>query len=100
LIAADLGRTQGMPTYRVLYNMTSTRFMDPADVVDLGDYKEITTITATPGAVFNMMNAVEGIELCCQLRVRSMSVGDLLQDVATGAVIGCCGCGWKEVKAA
>jgi hypothetical protein len=88
-----------MPTYRVLYNMTSRRFMDPADVVNLGDYKEITTVTANgPDDVFNQMNAIKGIELCCQLQVRSMSVGDLIQNVLTEEVTGCCGCGWKEVR--
>lgn len=98
MIPAALVRTQGMPTYQVLYNESRNRFFDPADEISREDYVEVVTIRAeSPDDVFMQMNAVTGDEIVCQLRVRSMSVGDLVVD-ENGVVTGCCGCGWKVVR--
>jgi hypothetical protein len=87
-----------MPTYQVLYNESSSRFLDPADKVSREDYVDVATLRAeSPDDVFMKMNAVNGDEMCCQLRVRSMSTGDLVVD-ENGVVTGCCGCGWREVR--
>ena len=49
-----------------------------------------------PDDVFREMNAVDGTETCCKLRVRSMSVGDVL--VAENGISYLCeSAGWKRI---
>lgn len=50
---------------------------------------------ATLGEVFRKMNVVDGTELPVQLKVRSMSVGDVV--VADGVAHVCCPIGWEKV---
>jgi len=45
---------------------------------------------------FREMNAVDGTETCCKLRVRSMSVGDVA--VTPFGVWLCCSVGWEPVN--
>lgn len=45
--------------------------------------------------VFREMNAVDGTETCCRLKVRSMSVGDVV--VHEGKAWECAPAGWEEV---
>lgn len=90
-----------MATYRVLYNENPDFFAAPKSPVNLAGYKVVAEVEALDHeCVFEAMNAVDGTELCCRLRVRSMSVGDLLQDVATGEILACAPCGWEKVQAA
>lgn len=102
LIPARLPRTSDMATYSVLYlNADSFRdamFITAANV-DLGNYRLVAEVEAdSPDGVFRDMNAVDGTELCCQLRVRSMSVGDLLIRRDTLEVLLCASCGWDVVQ--
>jgi len=86
-----------MSIYSVYYALEN-KFLDPADKVDLSTFKMVGSLEAnSEDDIYRQMNAVMGDELCCQLRIRSMSVGDVLVDEATGKAVGCCGCGWKDV---
>lgn len=84
--------------YRVYYK-TVPNFMTTRKFVDLRKYTKVATVEADDvEEVFRMMNAAEGNELCCQLGVRSMSVGDLVAEVpSNGRAMACDPVGWKEV---
>lgn len=47
------------------------------------------------GQVFCEFNAVDGTETCCKLRLRSMSVGDVVR--TTDGVFLCASAGWEPV---
>jgi hypothetical protein len=88
-----------MPTYSVMYrvDMPPPGGKAPADV-DLSDYQAVATVEAPDlDALFRDMNAVDGTETCCKLRVRSMSVGDVAIDTAMGEAWCCAGFGWEPV---
>jgi hypothetical protein len=70
----------------------------PKGGLDRGSYRKVTEVeTDDLEVVFRQMNAVDGTELCCKLRVRSMSVGDVAVDAAGVAHL-CCSCGWAETS--
>ena len=85
-------------TYTVLYRLDlPPPGADPVDV-DLADYKPIAHVQALDlEALFRDMNAVDGTEKCCRLRVRSMTVGDVAIDLETGTAWYCEPAGWKSV---
>ena len=47
--------------------------------------------------IFRQMNCVDGDELCCQLKVRSMMPGDVVVD-EDGDVWFCGAAGWEETN--
>lgn len=63
-------------------------------------YRDDFTIVArevespTLDTLFRSMNAVDGDELCCQLKVRSMSTGDVAEE-EDGTLHQCAVIGWK-----
>lgn len=62
------------------------------------DYDEITKIEAESlGAAFRLMNVVDGDELPTKLKVRSLSVGDIVVD-ANGKASLCAPIGWIKVE--
>jgi len=86
-----------MATYRVLYGSAFGPSAAPAEV-DPAAYREVARVEAADlEALFREMNAVGGTETCCRLRVRSMSVGDVAIDVATGEAWYCAAFGWERV---
>jgi hypothetical protein len=64
------------------------------------DYKFITKtdVSKEIEGVFRQLNAVDGTELCCRLRVRSMSVGDVLVDAETKVGLFCAPMGWEPLS--
>lgn len=87
-----------MTTYTVMYRLDMPPpGADPAHV-NLADYREVGEVEAPDlEALFREMNCVDGTETCCKLRVRSMSVGDVAIDVATGTVWYCAPAGWEPM---
>lgn len=70
----------------------------PKGGLDRGVYRKVAELeTDDPDVAFRQMNAVDGTELCCQLRVRSMSVGDVAVD-SNGVAHLCCSMGWAETS--
>lgn len=98
-----------MNTYRVLYRKTFPRVTGVTpDFVVMTDYDEVITLAneypITEGGlevVFRDMNAVDGDELCCTLKVRSMSVGDVVithVDDQNERAYYCAPSGWKLIE--
>lgn len=97
-----------MNTYRVLYRKTFPRVTGVMpDFVNMVDYDEVITLAnehpVNEGleAVFRDMNAVDGDEVCCMLKVRSMSVGDLVithVDDQNERAYYCAPTGWKLIE--
>jgi len=90
-----------MPAFRVLYARSMRESYPwhgcPASV-KLTDYDEVATVEAPDlDALFREMNAVDGDETCCKLRVRSMSVGDVAVD-DVGQAHFCASAGWDLVE--
>lgn len=82
-----------MATYRVLYVVPFGASEAPSA------YREVARVEAAGlDALFRDMNAVDGTETCCRLRVRSMSVGDVAIDTATGEAWCCASIGWERVS--
>jgi hypothetical protein len=76
--------------------------VDLADV-KAGDYDYVCDLRigfsdtdAALGVTFGEMNAVHGDETCCRLRLRSMSVGDVV--AVEGRAYLCASFGWKEIE--
>lgn len=81
----------------------SDRFANPTPSAALrADYAYVCDVPVLDGAqvpeedVFREMNAVDGTETCCQLRLRSMSVGDVLV-ISDKQVLYCASCGFEPV---
>lgn len=99
-----------MNTYRVLYKKTFPKTGETPVSVEMKDYDEVTSLTfggpvGYPSGsvnedlemIFRDMNAVDGDETCCKLKVRSMSVGDVVID-ASGNAHYCAHTGWTKVE--
>jgi len=70
----------------------------PKGGLDKAGYRKVAMVeTDDLDVAFRQMNAVDGNELCCQLRVRSMSVGDVAVD-ADGVAHLCCSMGWEATS--
>ena len=72
--------------------------VDAAEVFE-GDYDymcdyqpSILSDDSVLGQAFREFNAVDGTEICCRLRMRSMSVGDVVR-TSDGVFL----CGWTEL---
>ena len=94
-----------MMNYTVFYKNDTfprgTRFgyWEVPATVDKNGYKEITDLQAqTLEEVFDRMNVVHGDELPLQLKVRSLSVGDVVRDNRTGEMFYCAPIGWQKVS--
>ena len=87
--------------YRVLYREAGRDVPVAAPaVVSRARYREIGLIEAVDlEDLFRDMNAVEGNETCCKMKVRSMSVGDVAIDtrVGHGVAYYCASYGWRPV---
>jgi hypothetical protein len=84
--------------YRVYYRK-SLRDVGFAisNTVNMADYEMIGTINADSlEHLYRDMNAIDGTETCCKMRVRSMSVGDIAID-ADGISHYCASFGWAAV---
>jgi hypothetical protein len=75
--------------------------LDAAEV-SVGDYDYMCDFRASIlsddsvlGQAFREFNAVDGTETCCRLRIRSMSVGDVVR-TADGVFL-CASTGWTEL---
>jgi hypothetical protein len=65
--------------------------------VNLSNYDVVGVVEADDlEGLFREMNAVDGTETCCKLRVRSMSVGDVAVD-DEGMAHFCASAGWEAV---
>ena len=81
-------------THKVFYAKSLRNVPSQApETVSPDDYQQVAEVSGDLEEVFRQMNAVDGNELCCQLRVRSMSVGDIAVDAA-GVAHYCQGAGW------
>lgn len=92
-----------MKLYRIFYNQSpefksfTTLAKTQADIVD-GKYKDIATLeTENLDTLFREMNVVDGTELPVQLKVRSMSVGDIVIDLKARKAFYCSSVGWTEL---
>lgn len=86
----------------MLVNVFYRREFGRVDVADVkaSDYDYVCDLQVTgetPGLeyAFREMNAVDGTETCCKLRVRSMSVGDVV--VMPGGAFLCMSTGWNQI---
>jgi len=62
------------------------------------DYRKVGEVEVESlGEVFRVMNAVDGTELCCQMGVRSMSMGDIAVD-EDGVAHYCAATSWGETR--
>lgn len=92
-----------MHNYKVFYrtNPNFRPFTSPSRVameVVTGEYHLVTEFEADSiGTVYRDMNAVDGNEHVCELRVRSMSVGDLVLETDTEKLFYCDPFGWAPV---
>lgn len=96
----DWGAVACLVPYRVLYRSGGANFTGATAplAVRWENYEEVGTVEAPDvEALFRDMNAVEGTETCCKLRVRSMSVGDIALDTREGVAWYCAPTGWKPV---
>jgi hypothetical protein len=92
-----------MVIYRVFYNTTNTfKFFTTLAatlhaIVD-GHYEEVATLeTESLSTLFREMNVVDGTELPVKLKVRSLSVGDIVMDVMARKCWYCSPVGWTEL---
>jgi len=88
-----------MATFTIFY-AKSLRYVprEAPESINPLDYNEVGPIEAScVGETFQLMNAVEGDELCCKMSVRSMSVGDVVVD-ESGQAHYCCAAGWGETE--
>lgn len=84
----------------IIYYARSLRYVpyEAPETSNPLDYDKVGEIEAScVGETFGLMNAVEGDELCCQMGVRSMSVGDIVVD-ENGVAYYCCSAGWGKTK--
>lgn len=71
----------------------------PVEPIDLSNFKKVCVVDADDlEDVFRMMNVVDGDELPVKLRVRSMCVGDLVQQHEDDVWWFCAAAGWEAVK--
>lgn len=92
-----------MNLYRVFYNTASARSGLPTmknisiDIIS-EKYKEIALVeTESLDTLFREMNVVEGDELPVKLKIRSMSVGDIVLNVVTDKASYCAATGWADL---
>jgi hypothetical protein len=85
--------------YSVWYRKKFSSTFDVPSSLNKDDYKHITDLDATNlEDVFRKMNAVAGTELPLQLKVRSLSVGDVvIEKGGLNAIWYCAPCGWEKV---
>ncbi len=84
--------------FQVYYNEKS-HFVATPPVIALADYKFVTNVNAENlEEVFEKMNVVDGDELPVRLRVRSLSVGDVVVNVSSNEAFACDPCGWRKVE--
>lgn len=89
-----------MPSYIVMYRPDTWPTANEAPVmVDLTEFRNVGRVGAADlEALFDDMQAVRGAETCCRLRVRPMSVGDVVIEEATGEAWYCAPVGWLPVQ--
>lgn len=108
-----------MPVFRVFHTDLEDRsnaegvealrdamFGEPSKAIKLGAYREVARVESRDLAnVFPLTNHIDcdwtensGI-LAHAERVRSTSMGDVVQDEATGALFSCASFGWDELDA-
>jgi hypothetical protein len=92
-----------MNLYRVFYDTRNT-FKGFATLVQTkvaivqGAFKEVALVeTESLETLFREMNVVDGTELPVKLKVRSLSVGDIVVDVMTRKSWYCAPVGWTEL---
>jgi hypothetical protein len=92
-----------MNLYRVFYNQSNefksftTLHKTKVDIMN-DIYKEVATVeTETIETLFREMNVVDGTELPVKLKIRSLSVGDIVLDVAAEKCWYCSPIGWTEL---
>lgn len=84
--------------YTVFYANTLGYSSGTPDSVPLSVYKKVATLDASDlEVVFRRMNVVDGDELPVKLKIRSLSVGDVVVD-ETGAAYYCAMVGWKRTE--
>lgn len=73
-------------------------FAPPNEGLDKDDYELVHTYETKDAPsleeIFREMNAVDGDELCCQLKVRSMMPGDVVVDEQDDVWF-CAAAGWE-----
>ncbi len=86
-------------TYLVYYAPSLVFPFGPAPkTVDVKQMRFITELEAAGlEQVFRLMNVVDGTELPVKLKVRSLSVGDVVVEKASGKKWYCASIGWKEI---
>lgn len=92
---------------RVYYQTNEARRRNPLTIkapekgLDKDDYELVHTYETKDAKsleeIFREMNAVEGNELCVQLKVRSMSAGDVVVD-EDDKVWFCAFVGWQQTS--
>ena len=87
-----------MFNYQVYYRI-NTRFAPP-EVVNLSDYKFIAEVEATDleDLFEKMNNGHTRSEILAKLRVRSLSVGDVVINKGSDVAMICDYVGWKPVQ--
>jgi hypothetical protein len=93
-----------MNLYRVFYN-TAHEFKGFSTIektigdITAGKFKEVATLeTESLDTLFREMNVVDGDELPVKLKVRSLSVGDIVMDVKSEKCWYCAPIGWTELN--
>lgn len=86
-----------MNSYRVYYAKDMMAgYRKPAFSAE--DYTEVALVDAENlGELFRKMNVVDGDEVPVQMKIRSMSCGDIAFDTATHTAYFCAPVGWEEV---
>lgn len=89
-----------MAQYIVYYTEDLTAVYRGVRAFDETKFKRIALVEASDlEDLFRKMNVVDGTELPVQLKVRSMSCGDVAWDSETGQLWLCDLAGWTEVSA-
>jgi hypothetical protein len=86
-----------MSSCTVYYRKNFTPSFTVPESVDLNDYRRITSLPTTDlETVFREMNVVDGTEMPVRLKVRSLSVGDVVV-TDDGQAWYCAAVGWEKV---
>lgn len=85
--------------YKVLYTKEVVWARATPVAVSESNYKVVAEVPAKDlDGLFRAMNVVDGDELPCKLKVRSMSVGDIAVEVDTNTAWYCGPAGWSKVS--